>query len=107
MSTTISTNSNVNNYIVTGLSNGVSYRFRIAARNDTGIGPYTSYIIAEPIAIESNNCESYPVELVLDLIYINNIVSDILDLGYNICDSTTTQNSNHYIYNKNSMYSWF
>lgn len=46
----INTNSSNNTFTINGLINDNSYLFRVAARNSTGIGPYTDYISATPVA---------------------------------------------------------
>jgi hypothetical protein len=48
---TINTNSTNRNYTITGLTNDVPYRVRVAAVNAIGTGPFTSYVTGTPSAI--------------------------------------------------------
>lgn len=46
----VNTNTSNNTFTINGLTNGAEYRFRVAARNSNGIGPYTPYVNATPAA---------------------------------------------------------
>lgn len=46
----VNTNTSNNTFTINGLTNGAEYRFRVAARNSNGIGPYTPYVNAIPVA---------------------------------------------------------
>lgn len=45
---TINTNSANRSYTITGLTNDVTYRVRVAAVNSIGVGPFTDYVLATP-----------------------------------------------------------
>ena len=49
--TTINTNSTNRSYTISGLTNDVAYRVRVAAINAIGTGPFTSYVTGTPSAI--------------------------------------------------------
>jgi hypothetical protein len=63
---TINTNSANRSYTITGLTNDVTYRVRVAAVNSIGVGPFTDYVLATPslFAIDDNY---HNVELLLNM----------------------------------------
>lgn len=69
--TTINTNSPNRSYTITGLTNDVTYKVRVAAVNEIGVGPFTEYVYATPSLFAIDN-DFYHVELLLNMDQILN-----------------------------------
>ena len=63
--TTITTDSNITSYIITGLMFGTTYNFAVRANNGIGQGESSSAVTAATLPGESNNINSHFIKLIM------------------------------------------